>query len=525
MLKTLTAEERTRRARLLTQARQAALQVATPAEAEAWARRISDLALTLAAADWEPYPWQHPHNHPPGWVSERAPGVCDSRCATLPASPIPTHGYWLQRGGRGTGKTEGAAHYLNAHVTGPPCDPRVPGGHRVTIVAPTHNDAVASCVTGPSGLAAVNPLIRLSATKEGTTVRWPSGAVGRVLGAHTPADVDRFRAWTNVCCAWVEEAAAMVHLGDVIDGLPFTLRLGGTAHMVVTTTPKNRPEVRSLVEGAALTTWGRTRDAHRLDPTVRAALEAKFAGTTRGRQELDGEEIADVAGALWVMNQTGLDPADERPGIDNTRVPAGSVGWVSHNPDAPTVAAPLMLPRVLVSVDPSGGGDDEAGVGVLGAHAGHAYVLADLSGRMTSDRWARTAVRAYYDYGAEGIALEKYGGDQGTVIIRSVVLDDGRTGADVPVFYVPTKVGKRLRAEPVQAVYQQGRVHHVGLFPDLEDQMIGWVPDETKDSPDRVDWLVHGVTYLLVRASGGTAASATGRRIGDRPGAQRVRRM
>jgi hypothetical protein len=267
-------------------------------------------AQALRAESWEPYVWQRPHLHPDGWVSERWPGrnVCDARCDDLPAAVPPVHGMWLQRGGRGTGKTEGAAHYVDAHVNGPPCDPRAPGGHRLTIAAPTQADAVSSCVTGVSGLQAVNPLVTVTTTREGTTVRWPNGAIGRLLGAHTSQDVDRARAWSNVCLWWLEEAAAMPRLGGLdpdaapgmLDQAPFTLRLHTDdapthPHMVVTTTPKNRPEVIALLARPdKVETWGRTRDAHRLDPAVREALEDRFGGTTAGAQELDGDQIKDT---------------------------------------------------------------------------------------------------------------------------------------------------------------------------------------------------------------------------------------
>lgn len=509
------------REELVTRAEEAARRALTnPDAAKALAAQIRSEALAIKASQWESYVWQRPHHHPDGWVSLLAPGVCDHRCAALPTAAVPVHGWWLQRGGRGTGKTEGAAHYINDHALSPACDPRVPGGHRLTIVAPTQPDAVASCVLGPSGLQSLNPDIALTTTKEGTTVRWPNGSVARVVGAHTQQDLDRLRAWTNVCCVWIEEAAAMLHLGDVLSQVPFTLRLGETPHGVVTTTPRNRPEVRALIHGptpdhplpidqATVQTWGRTQDAFRLAGPVRDALERKYAGTTLGRQELGGEELTTVEGALWIPDPVD-DPAEERPAVSADRLPLGAVGWTSHTPNAPAVSADLMLPRVAIGLDPSGTADgDEAGIVVAGALGSHAYILADLSGQMTANTWATTAVQAYYDFGAEGICVERYGGDLATNTIKGVVLPDGRTGATVPILPAPTKVGKRLRAEPVQALYQQHRVHHVGIFPDLEDQQTTWVPDQDKDSPDRVDALVHVLTYLLVRAVAGSVSSPT----------------
>lgn len=771
---------------------------ATEEEAREVATQIRAFTRRIRAARWEPYVWQHPHQHPEGWESTLAPGVCDDRCAGYPPAVPGIHQAWLQRGGRGTGKTEGAAHYVNAHAEGPACDLRAPGGHRFTIVAPTQPDAVSSCVTGVSGLQAINPGITVTTTKEGTLVRWPNGTVGRVLGAHEAKDVERARAWTNVCVAegspiqtlrgpvpiehvrpgdlvwtrtglrrvlvardtgvrpvvrlraaggevwvtpdhpvarpgghftradaggnvlvwleqqssttaspgpnammgtsaagsvsstgtstpgrsvlsrpagtsttltatrrttppatsppslqpttpgsmptrgprngtplaaarrllraltgrtpaesaalrlptatprrpstappdartgehahgptacatcvaaglpvsagtrpapapqpaevspptrharvydlaieghhefyagsilvgnclwWLEEAAAQNHLGGMLEQAPFTLRLGERPHMVVTTTPKNRPEVKALIDGdpdyphiprAVVQTWGRTEDADRLPAPIRASYESMFRGTTLGRQELDGELLADVAGALWVMDRPdivdGAPNKDDRPGINQTRLPAGSVGWTPHT-DAPVHCPPpesptLMAQQTFVGVDPPGG-RTEAGIIGIGVINRHGYVLADLSIAAGPATWGRRAVQMYLDLGADGIVLEKtYGGDQTVHVIETAA-----EAMDVPcppILKAPTKVGKRLRAEPVVAVYQQGRMHHVGSFPLLEGEQTTWVEDESPESPNRIDALVHAATHALVRVRAASTSKATGRRV------------
>src|SRR5690606_8572025 len=139
---------------------------------------------------WTPYPWQVPPEH------------------------IPTLGWWLQLGGRGTGKTDGCARYMVAHVNGPPCDPRLNGGHRMAIIAPTQGDAVEACVNGPSGLKAHDPRVVLRTTAGGTFARWPNGAEAKLFGAHTPDDIERLRAGGNRCLVWVEEVAAQRRLKD-----------------------------------------------------------------------------------------------------------------------------------------------------------------------------------------------------------------------------------------------------------------------------------------------------------------------
>lgn len=525
----------------------------TEAEAKEVADRLRVFTRRLKASKWAPYPWQRPHVHPPGWVSLLAPtlreenrpeaGVCDDRCYDLPLHVPGVHEAWVQRGGRGTGKTEGAAHYVNAHVEGGSCDHRVPGGHRLTIVAPTQPDAVTSCVTGVSGLQAINPGITVATTKEGTLVRWPNGAVARVLGAHDLKDVERARAWTNVCLWWLEEAAAMNWLGGLsadgeqagmLDQAPFTLRLGPRPHMVITTTPRNRPEVTRIIEASPIQTWGRTEDAHRLPPAVRESLTNLFPrGTTLARQELDGERIRDVVGALWVQRRAeDHDVTDDRPGIDNDRVPAGTVGWSPHGdvadleakspetqaildtlrsrlPAVPT-APTMRVDRVAVGVDPAGGAT-ENGIAVVGSHADHGYTLADHSLTGAPATWGIMAVLAWYHYGAEGIAVERtYGGDQTWASIETAARE---LGLPIPApLRAPTVENKKQRATPIQALSQVHRMHHVGHLPRLEGEQTTWVEGES-ESPNRLDAWVHAARHLLVRSRQGSTTTAKGKRV------------
>lgn len=533
------AQQRIARLRLV------ASQVGTDDEARAVAAQIRAEARRRRALRWQPYPWQRPHVHPPGWVSERDPrlGVCDDRCYDLPAVTPGVHEVWRQRGGRGTGKTDGAAHYINAHAEGPACDHRVAGGHRFTIVGPTQADAVSSCVTGVSGLQAINPAITVAVTKEGTLVRWPNGAVARVLGANTAKDVQRARAWTNVCVWWLEEFAAMPLAGGLLnepgytgepgmmDQARFTLRLGSNPHIVATTTPTGRPEVTKLLAMPGVETWGRTQDAHQLDPGVRAALEEAYPpGSTIGRQELGGEQVGDVAGSLWITSRTDSTPADDdRPGIDNDRVPAGYVGWTPSGPldqlPAPAAAVlarmladgllppipenpVVMATRTVVGVDPAGG-STENGISVVGEALHHGYTLADLSVKAGPQEWAERAVVAAYYFGAVGIATERtYGGDQPQHIIDTAA---EALGLAIPApLPAPTIDGKRGRAVPVQTLSQVHRVHHVGTFPRLEGEQTTWVEDETTESPNRLDAWVHAMRYLLVRAKQGRVAGPAG---------------
>ena len=446
-------------------------------------RLMGELARRKRDA-WTPYPWQRPHTHPAG----RKLGPCDEACLDLPPVTPAALGVWLLMGGRGTGKTDGSAQYVLDHVEGPPCNPKLPGGHRIAIVAPTLGDAVESCVTGVSGLQAYDPRVRHYTSTGGTYVAFPGGARGKLFGAHTPNDVERLRAGGNRCLVWVEEAAAMRQLGGVMEQSRLGLREGHAAHYVMSTTPKARPDLRAILDQpTTILTRGTTAQAHHLPEEFRDALYALYEGTRTGRQELGGELLEDVEGALW--KATLVDPHRLAPGMQP------------------------QLRRVVVAVDPNAGGEDEAGVVTIGVGADklpdkagrlsdHGYVLADDSDRFTSSNgWARAAVQAYHRWGADAIVAEtNNGGDMVGLTVHTV---------DPTVRYrsVTATRGKAVRAEPVVGLYEQGRMHHVGDFPKLEDQMTSWT-EEAGYSPDRMDALVWGATDLLLSRSGGFAGVA-----------------
>ncbi|MFF8467920.1 phage terminase large subunit family protein [Streptomyces griseus] len=410
---------------------------------------------------WTPYPWQ------------------------IPPAEVETHGMWLQLGGRGTGKTDGCARYMVAHVNGPPCDDRVPGGHRMSIIAPTQGDAVESAVNGPSGLKAHDPRVVLRTTAGGTHVRWPSGAEAKLFGAHTPDDVERLRSGGNRCLVWLEEAAAMRRLGPALTHSAMGLRVGPNPHYIASTTPKPRQEIRALIaRGDVITTKGRTRDAIHLPEMMRTKLVQQYAGTRLERQELDGELIDDIEGALWSWR-----------GLDATRVGA----------------VPPMT-RIVVAIDPAakgGGESDEMGIVVCGLGAAyipdrngfarrHGYVLDDLSGRMSPEECMRKAAQAYHAWKADRVIAEvNNGGDWIGTTLRQI---------DPSVNYstVTATRGKQTRAEPVAAVFDQLAAHVVNSLPTLEEQLTTWVPGD--DSPDRLDAMVWALTELMLAPAGNSAA-------------------
>lgn len=455
-----------------------------PAEKRALLARVEAEIVALRDRRWQPYPWQRLHDH-----QGAPPGSCGPDCQALPAPPLRAQQTWLLMGGRGIGKTDGGAHYVLDHINGPPCDRKVRGGHRVAIVAPTLGDAAESCVRGPSGLQAYDPRVRLYGSAGGTYVRFHNGAEGKLFGAHTPNDVDRLRAGGNRCLVWLEEAAAMRHLGPVLEHARLGLRIGPAPHFVASTTPKARPEVRDLVEDPdTVITRGTTDQAHHLAQAVRDKLYAKYQGTRTGRQELGGELLTDVEGALW---QLWL--------IDRGR-------WLGA-PDAIP-----QLGRVVVAVDPPGGAT-ECGIVVAGRTREsypdatgrpqrHLYVLADLSDHYRNPgEWAAAACRAYHQYGADAVVGEQnYGGEMVEHTIRV---------QDPTVRYrsVNATRGKARRGEPVVALYEQDRAHHVGSFPRLEDEQTTWTEDADW-SPNRMDGLVWAATDLLLNPKRGGRVTA-----------------
>lgn len=262
--------------------------------------------------------------------------------------------------GRYTGKTDSGSANTNAHACGPPCDARVPGGHRMRLVGPTHNDTVASCVNGPTGLRAHNPDVELVGSKEGTLVRWPNGAVARIMGAYTPEDAERFRAAGNSCFDWYEELAAWRQLDRVWEQAEFGLRLGPNPRAIITTSPKNRARIKQLKmlgeryaadPAAAGSRFERvalriasTRDNRYGNEDVRQSLYARYAGTRLGRQELDAEIVEDLGLMFssvwfaaedpqpWAHRVRYWDLAGTEPGANNEDPDWTAGVLVAHDP-------------------------------------------------------------------------------------------------------------------------------------------------------------------------------------------------
>lgn len=375
---------------------------------------------------------------------------------------------WLLLAGRGFGKTRTGAELVRARA-------KAGTARRIALVAPTAADARNVMVEGESGLLAIapdreRPLYEPSKHR----LTWPSGVVATTFSADEP---ERLRGPQHDF-AWCDELAAWRY-PEAWDMLMFGLRLGEDPRAVVTTTPRPTRLIRVLLADPKVrVTRGRTADNRaNLAPAFLDQIVRRYEGTRLGRQELDAEILDDVPGALW---QRGM--------IEAARLTAV--------PD---------LARVVVAIDPaasSGAEADETGIIVAGRDAnGDGYVLADISGRYQPAEWARAAIAACRTHQADRIVGEINNG--GEMIAATLRMIDPA----VPFSAMRASRGKVARAEPVAALYEQGRVHHVGAFPQLEDQMCAFTQDFDRHaagySPDRADALVWALTDLLVVPRGG----------------------
>jgi predicted phage terminase large subunit-like protein len=388
---------------------------------------------------------------------------------------------WLLLAGRGFGKTRTGAEYVRAMVG-------MRKARRIALVAPTAADARGVMVEGESGLLSIGPPEdRPDYEPSKHLLSWPNGAIATTYSADEP---DRLRGPQHDL-AWCDELAAWRY-PQAWDILLLGLRLGADPRAVVTTTPRPTRFIRDLLaDPKVAVTHGRTTENKKnLAPAFLDQIVRRYEGTRLGRQELDAEILEDVPGALWSHGVIDAARADAAP----------------------------ELTRMVVAVDPAVSSDehaDETGIVVAGKDAnGHGYVLADLSGRYTPTEWARAAIAAYRAHQADRIVAEvNNGGEMVEATLR--IVDPG-----VPFTAVHAARGKVARAEPVAALYEQGRVHHLGAFPALEDQMCGFAHDFDRAaagySPDRVDALVWALSELLVAPIAGEGIFEAYRRLATR---------
>ncbi len=381
---------------------------------------------------------------------------------------------WVAMGGRGAGKTRAGAEWVRAQVEG--ARPLDPGRCRtVALVGETIDQAREVMVFGESGILNCSPPDRRpewQATRK--RLVWPNGATAQVFSAHDPESLRG----PQFDCAWVDELAKWKKARDTWDMLQFALRLGEAPRVCVTTTPRGVPVLKELLgqETTVVTHAPTEANAANLAQSFLEEVRARYAGTRLGRQELDGVLIDEAEGALWTSSGLEACRADAPPELD----------------------------RVVVALDPPMTGretSDACGILVAGAvtrgpvQDWRAHVLADCSVSASSPAtWAGVAIRAMEQYGADRLVAEvNQGGDLVAEVIRQV-------DPLVPVKTVHASRGKAARAEPVAALYEQGRVAHVGELPELEEQMCAMTARgfEGRGSPDRVDALVWALTELMI---------------------------
>jgi phage terminase large subunit-like protein len=359
--------------------------------------------------------------------------------------------------GRGAGKTRTAAEWLAWKAISNE-------NTRWAIVAPTHADARDTCVEGESGI--------LNILKEFGVLKDYNRSISEIfltnrsrIKLFSGEEPDRLRG-PQFHGGWFDELAAFKR-PDAWDQYQFGARLGQHPQTIVTTTPRPTKLIKDLVDrkGVHVVRGSTFDNAKNLAPSALAELKLRYENTRLGRQELYGEILDTVEGALWTREM-----------IERARV---------------TDIPPLI--RIVVAIDPAvtnNANSDETGIVAAGITSdNHYYVLSDKSLRASPDAWARQAVNLYHDLGADKIIAEtNNGGDMVTLLIKQV-------DHSAPVKKVTATRGKQLRAEPISSLYEQGRVHHHGYFAELETQMCEWTP-VSSESPDRLDALVWAITEL-----------------------------
>jgi len=377
---------------------------------------------------------------------------------------LPPDGEWLTwmfLAGRGAGKTRAAAEWIIERAKTP--------NLRLALVGRTPADVRDVMVEGESGIMACGRGMNIQYEPSKRKLTFPNGTIAMTYSAEVASQLrgpQHHYAWADEASSWTDAPK-----GDSLDtawnNLMLGLRLGTAPQVMVTTTPKpNRLTKDILGRKSTTITRGSTYDnLDNLATSFRQQVLDSYEGTRLGRQELLGELLEDVEGALWTNQMLESALVEEVP----------------------------TMQRIVVAVDPSGGdgeGNDEQGIVVAGKGIdGFYYVLADRSCKLTPQGWASRAVGAYNEFSADKLVAEKnFGGDMVKAVIAQI-------DKNISFKMVTASRGKVQRAEPIAALYEQGKVRHVYGLQDLEAQMTGWTPEDGT-SPDRMDALVWAMTEL-----------------------------
>ncbi|WP_159648077.1 phage terminase large subunit family protein [Sphingorhabdus sp. 109] len=399
---------------------------------------------------------------------------------------------WLIMAGRGFGKTRAGAEWVRQIAEGD-------GSARFALVGANYAETRTVMVEGESGLLSIAPP-KLRPVWEPSLKRltWQNGAQAHLYSAAEPEGLrgpQHSHGWCDEIAKWMNNAG---QAEAAWDNLKMGLRLGIRPQLVATTTPRPVPLVRALAGGEAAITRGRTQDNDlHLPVAFLTAMTADYGGTRLGRQELDGELIEDVEGALW----TRATIEECRVGRDAVRVERSrdTAPRSNRSPDCARDEREIGFARIVIGVDPPASArGDACGIIVAGlGRDGKAYVLADASVEKASpETWARKVADAADRFDADRVIAEA---NQGGAMVKSVLQ---AAKISLPVKLVHAARGKVARAEPVAALYENGRVHHVGAFPELEDEICGLLVGGGYEgpgrSPDRADALVWALTELML---------------------------
>jgi phage terminase large subunit-like protein len=403
---------------------------------------------------------------------------------------------WIYLAGRGAGKTRSAAEWVREQAKY-----TTEGQRRFALVARTAADVRDVIVEGESGIMNVTPPSERPLYEPSKRrLTWPNGNTATCFTADEPDSLrgPQFtHAWGDEVAAWRQtpDAAGMT----AFDNLRVGTRLGANPQIMVTTTPKRVPLLYSLLDeakksGKVVVSRGSTMDNQgNLSETYLETITGVYAGTRLAAQELYGEMLDSVEGALWTLEM-----------LESTRISS----------------YPGQTPLRVIGVDPSVAENprDECGIVVCASTADRdlykrqAWVLEDATIHGSPEVWANKVVEMARRWGCPVVAEVNQGG----ALVRNAI---NSIDPNIKVFEVHSKHGKALRAEPIVLAYEQQRVHHIGYLAELEDQMTSWIPGETSKSPDRVDALVHAMTALLIKPPQGfvggklTAKSPAARRI------------
>lgn len=425
-------------------------------EFDAWLESLDPLTALMVKHDWSL--WARPSQRKPEGDWE----------------------VWIIMAGRGYGKTRpGSETVIDWSIE----LGQMYGKGHIGLIGKDPEDVRKVMIEGESGILACSPpwyKPHFEPTKKSLT--WPNGVVASYYSSEEPDDLrgpQHHKLWGDEICKWK-------HAEDVWDMASFGLRLGHEPQALITTTPRPIEVLKKLIKDAKTVVTGGHMNENRVNlaSTFLKRMKEKYEGTRLGRQELAAELLSDTPGALWTLG-----------GIDRDRIDPSQMD--------------MELYRIALAVDPAATDPEEmrrkdpelmdelaeTGIVVCGQGANnHLYVLHDFSGQYSPNEWGIKAATHYETLKCESLIGEVNNG--GAMVEHVIKVAARELGYDVNFKAVHASRGKRTRAEPVAALYEQGRGHHVGMFPELEDQMSTWVPG--MKSPDRMDALVWGATEVML---------------------------